>query len=135
MDTKSAADTVQSEVSKVMCILIPVVIIILILTTDSYFSPILFMIVIGTSIFLNMGSNVIFKHVSFLTYSIVAALQLAVSMDYSVFMLHEFESHKGEDLEKAMMETVKKCTYNYCRLFSTLFYGIYNRCGYGTCIR
>ena len=55
-----------------------------------------------------MGSNVIFKHVSFLTYSIVAALQLAVSMDYSVFMLHEFESHKGEDLEKAMMETVKK---------------------------
>ena len=108
VDTKSAADTVQSEVSKVMCILIPVVIIILILTTDSYFSPILFMIVIGTSIFLNMGSNVIFKHVSFLTYSIVAALQLAVSMDYSVFMLHEFESHKGEDLEKAMMETVKK---------------------------
>ena len=108
VDTKSAADTVQSEVSKVMCILIPVVIIILILTTDSYFSPILFMIVIGTSIFLNMGSNVIFKHVSFLTYSIVAALQLAVSMDYSVFMLHEFESHKGEDLEKAMIETVKK---------------------------
>jgi uncharacterized protein len=108
VDTKSAADTVQSEVSKVMCILIPVVIIILILTTDSYFSPILFMIVIGTSIFLNMGSNVIFKHVSFLTYSIVAALQLAVSMDYSVFMLHEFETHKGEDLEKAMMETVKK---------------------------
>lgn len=108
VDTKSAADTVQSEVSKVMCILIPVVIIILVLTTDSYFSPILFMIVIGTSIFLNMGSNVIFKHVSFLTYSIVAALQLAVSMDYSVFMLHEFESHKGEDLEKAMMETVKK---------------------------
>lgn len=108
VDTKSAADTVQSEVSKVMCILIPVVIIILILTTDSYFSPILFMIVIGTSIFLNMGSNVIFKHVSFLTYSIVAALQLAVSMDYSVFMLHEFETHKGEDLEKAMVETVKK---------------------------
>lgn len=108
VDTKSAADTVQSEVSKVMCILIPVVIIILVLTTDSYFSPILFMIVIGTSIFLNMGSNVIFKHVSFLTYSIVAALQLAVSMDYSVFMLHEFESYKGEDLEKAMMETVKK---------------------------
>lgn len=108
VDTKSAADTVQSEVSKVMCILIPVVIIILILTTDSYFSPILFMIVIGTSIFLNMGSNVIFKHVSFLTYSIVAALQLAVSMDYSVFMLHEFETHKGEDLERAMVETVKK---------------------------
>ena len=54
VDTKSAADTVQSEVSKVMCILIPVVIIILVLTTDSYFSPILFMIVIGTSIFLNM---------------------------------------------------------------------------------
>ena len=108
VDTKSAQDTVQSEVSKVMVILVPVVIIILILTTDSYISPLLFMAVIGTSIFLNMGTNVFLKHVSFLTYSIVAALQLAVSMDYSVFLLHEFETEDKSNLEEAMVRTLTK---------------------------
>ncbi len=108
VDTKSAQDTVQTEVSKVMVILVPVVIIILILTTDSYLSPLLFMAVIGTSIFLNMGTNVFLKHVSFLTYSIVAALQLAVSMDYSVFLLHEFESEDKSNLEEAMVRTLTK---------------------------
>lgn len=111
VDTKSAQDTVQTEVSKVMVILIPVVIIILILTTDSYVSPLIFMTVIGVSIFLNMGTNVLLKHVSFLTYSIVAALQLAVSMDYSVFLLHEFETEDKSDLKKAMVRTlIKSCT-------------------------
>lgn len=108
VDTKSAQDTVQTEVSKVMVILVPVVIIILLLTTDSYFSPLLFMAVIGTSIFLNMGTNVFLKHVSFLTYSIVAALQLAVSMDYSVFLLHEFESEDKTNSEEAMIRTLTK---------------------------
>ena len=108
VDTKSAQDTVQTEVSKVMVILVPVVIIILLLTTDSYFSPLLFMGVIGTSIFLNMGTNVFLKHVSFLTYSIVAALQLAVSMDYSVFLLHEFESEDKTNPEEAMVRTLTK---------------------------
>lgn len=111
VDTKSAQDTVQTEISKIMIILVPVVIVILILTTDSYLSPLLFMAVIGTSIFLNMGTNVIFKHVSFLTYSIVAALQLAVSMDYSVFMLHRFEAEDKTDIEEAMVRTIKaSCT-------------------------
>lgn len=109
VDTKSTQDTVKKEVSIIMVILVPVVICILLLTTTSWFSPILFMAVIGTSIFLNMGTNVIFKHVSFITYSITAALQLAVSMDYSVFMLHQFERERKniEDPEEAMVETIK----------------------------
>lgn len=108
VDTKSSQDTVESEVSKIMVILIPVVIIILILTTDSYISPLIFMAVIGSSIFLNMGTNVFLEHVSFLTYSIVAALQLAVSMDYSVFLLHEFETEDKTNLEEAMIKTINK---------------------------
>lgn len=108
VDTKSAQDKVKSEISRIMIILIPVVIIILILTTNSYLSPLLFMAVIGTSIFLNMGTNIIFEHVSFITYSIVAALQLAVSMDYSVFMLHEFETEDKSNLEEAMIKTITR---------------------------
>ena len=110
IETKSSRDSLKTEIIMIMAILIPVVIIILLLTTTSWFSPIIFMLVIGTSILLNMGSNIIFKHVSFVTFSIVAALQLAVSMDYSVFMLHKFEEEheKIEDPEEAMIETIKK---------------------------
>ena len=108
VDTKSAQDTVQKELGNIMIMVVPVVLIILILTTDSFVSPLLFLAVIGMSIFLNMGTNVIFKHVSFLTYSLVAALQLAVSMDYSVFMLHEFQAQDKSDLEEAMVKTISK---------------------------
>ena len=106
IDTKSAQDTVQKELGNIMVMVVPVVLIILLLTTDSYFSPLLFLAVIGMSILLNMGTNVIFKHVSFITYSLVAALQLAVSMDYSVFMLHQFEAQDKTDLEEAMIKTI-----------------------------
>lgn len=106
VDTKSSQDTISSQITNIMLILVPVVIIILILTTNSYLSSILFMVVIGTSILLNMGTNIIFNHVSFITYSIVAALQLAVSMDYSVFLLHQFESEDKTDILKAMTKAL-----------------------------
>lgn len=114
VDTKSSREKVQTEIKNIMLILIPVVIIILILTTNSYLSPLLFIVIIGTSILLNMGTNVIFEHVSFLTYSIVAALQLAVSMDYSVFVLHEFEDEDKENIEEAMVRTIKKSCLSIC---------------------
>lgn len=106
VDTKSSQDTLSSQITKIMVILVPVVILILMLTTNSYLSSILFMVVIGTSILLNMGTNIIFQHVSFITYSIVAALQLAVSMDYSVFLLHQFEEEEQSDIEKAMIKAL-----------------------------
>ena len=108
VETKSSQDTLTNQVTKIMIMVVPVVVIILILTTNSYYSPLLFLTVIGTSIILNMGSNIIFPHVSFITFSIVAALQLAVSMDYSVFLLHEFEADEQEDAEKSMITSIVK---------------------------
>lgn len=106
VDTKSSQDTLANQITKIMVILVPVVIIILMLTTNSYLSSLLFMAVIGTSILLNMGTNIMFKHVSFVTYSIVAALQLAVSMDYSVFLLHEFEAEDKTNIIEAMVKAL-----------------------------
>ena len=116
VNAKSTREAVSNEVTNLMMLLIPSVIIILILTTNSYFSPILFVVVIGTSILMNMGTNVFLESVSFSTYSIVAALQMAVSMDYSVFMLHqfEFEKEKNPDFEIAMIETLKHSGLSIC---------------------
>jgi len=108
VDTKSSQNTLASQIVKIMIILVPVVIIILMLTTTSYLSSLLFMAVIGTSILLNLGTNIMFSHVSFVTYSIVAALQLAVSMDYSVFLLHEFEAEDKTNIKEAMVKALSK---------------------------
>ena len=116
VDARSTRESITSEISNLMSFLIPCVIIILLLTTTSWFSPVLFLIVIGTSILMNMGTNVIFESVAFVTYSIVAALQLAVSMDYSVFMLHqfEFEREKIDDPEEALVQALKNSGLAIC---------------------
>ncbi|MBQ9266802.1 MAG: MMPL family transporter [Clostridia bacterium] len=109
LDTKSAQDSLSSEMVTIMLFLVPLAIVILLLTTDSWTSPLLFITVIATSIVYNFGTNVIFDSVSFLTFSISAALQFAVSMDYSVFMLHQFESEKKktDDVAVAMKNALK----------------------------
>ena len=109
IDNKSSRDHLNSEMITIMLFLVPLTIIILLSTTDSYFSSLIFVVVIGVSIILNMGSNIIFDSISFITFSISAALQFAVSMDYSVFMLHQFEYEKKKysDEEEAMKKAVK----------------------------
>lgn len=109
IDTKESQDSIQNEVTSIMGFLIPIAIVILLLTTTSWVAPILFITIIAVSILLNMGSNIIFEHVSFLTYSICAALQFAISMDYSVFMLHQFEAEKKKckATEVAMVKTIQ----------------------------
>ena len=109
VDNRSSRESLQSEMITIMMFLIPLTLIILLLTTDSYFSSFIFIAVIGVSIILNMGSNIIFESVSFVTFSISAALQFAVSMDYSVFMLHQFETEKKkyDTEEEAMKKAVK----------------------------
>ncbi len=109
VDNRASRNSLQSEMIRIMLFLIPLTLIILLLTTDSYFSSLIFIVVISVSILLNMGSNVIFESVSFVTFSISAALQFAVSMDYSVFMLHQFETEKKkyDTEEEAMKKAVK----------------------------
>lgn len=112
IDMKSAQDNIQKEMISIMGILIPLVAIILLVTTTSWISPILFIAVIMVSIILNMGTNVIFPSVSFITYSIAAALQFAVTMDYAVFMLHQFEEEKKNtnNVQEAMKRALVNAT-------------------------
>ena len=108
VNNKSTRDNIQSEMITIFAFLIPLTLIVLLSTTDSYFSSVVFVLVISVSILLNLGTNIIFESVSFITFSISAALQFAVSMDYSVFMLHQFETEKQKyDNETAMKKAIK----------------------------
>lgn len=87
---------VVSEVLKASAILVPIILFILIISTGSWLEPFLFIGSIGISVLINMGSNVIFGSVSFLTQSISPILQLAVSLDYAIFLLHSFSEYRKE---------------------------------------
>lgn len=102
----------SSEISKIMLIAVPIVLVVLFLTTTSWYEPILFMITIGIAIMLNRGTNLIFGEISFVTNAAGSILQLAVSMDYSIFLLHRFAENRnqGKDIQRAMIDAVKQST-------------------------
>ena len=108
-DVFSPVHTSQ-EIQKIMLIALPIVFIILLLTTTSWFEPVLFMITIGVAIMLNRGTNLIFGEISFVTNAAGSVLQLAVSMDYSIFLLHRFAENRqeGGNVQDAMMKAVKQ---------------------------
>lgn len=108
-DVLSPVHTSQ-EIQKIMLIALPIVFIILLLTTTSWFEPVLFMITIGVAIMLNRGTNLIFGEISFVTNAAGSVLQLAVSMDYSIFLLHRFAENRqyGGNVRDAMVKAVKQ---------------------------
>lgn len=110
VDTAAATATTSTEVGKIMALVIPLCFLILLLTTTSWFEPVLFMITIGAAILINMGTNLLFGEISFVTRAACSILQLAVSMDYSIFLLHRFSAYRSEgmDVHDAMVKAIQK---------------------------
>ena len=110
-DTYSPVHTTK-DIQKIILIVIPIVFIILLLTTNSWFEPVLFLFTIGVAIMLNRGTNLIFGEISFVTNAAGSVLQLAVSMDYSIFLLHRFAENRaeGKEVKQAMVDAVKQST-------------------------
>lgn len=110
VDTSSMQEAASSEVLGATLILVPIVIIILALSTSSWLEPLLFLAAIGVSILINMGTNIFTGDISFITNSVSPILQLAVSLDYAIFLLHSFEAFRkeGNDAEQAMRLAMRK---------------------------
>ncbi len=104
----NAQQNIPKEINKIIFYAVPIILIILILTTSSWFEPILFIFTIGISILINMGTNIIFDEISSITQAAAAVLQLAVSMDYAIFLLLRFavKRHSGKDVEYSMKEAM-----------------------------
>ncbi len=100
----------MGEISSIMLYVVPIVLLILLLSTGSWAEPVLFLAAIGAAILLNEGSNVILGEISYVTQACSAILQLAVSIDYAVFLLHRFsdEREKGLDATEAMRRALKQ---------------------------
>ena len=70
------------------------------LLTDSWLVPLVFLAGIGITILYNMGTNVFFGEISYITKALAAVLQLAVTMDYSIFLWHAYCARKRENPTK-----------------------------------
>ena len=94
VSTAVATTSTVSEISLITVIAVIFVVIVLLITTNSWIEPIVIMIGLGVSLMINAGSNIIFGEISFVTNAAGMVLQLAVSLDYSVFLLHRFDESR-----------------------------------------
>ncbi len=102
----STASTVK-EVRRIVVIAVIFLLIVLIITTNSWVEPFVVMAGLGVAILINAGSNLIFGEISFVTNAAGNILQLAVSLDYSVFLIHRFdECRQTMEPKKAMREAL-----------------------------
>lgn len=124
-NTASMQNLVVSEVVGAASILIPIIIIILLLTTTSWISPALFLLTIGVAVLINMGTNVVFGEISFVTQSVSPILQLAVSLDYAIFLLNSFGRHRQEvdSSETAMRLAIKESFSSIAASAATTLFG------------
>lgn len=106
-DTKDLAD---KEAPVYILIAVILSLIILALTMESFLTPVIFLTSIGIAIVYNMGTNIWFGDISYITKALSAVLQLGVTMDYSIFLLHRYEEEKliEKDNVSAMAIAIEK---------------------------
>jgi len=89
----------EGEIFRVMILIVPICIVILLVASKSWFEPVVLLLVLGVGILFNMGTNALLGNVSFITMTMAMALQLAMSMDYSLFLMHRFH----EEIESGLV--------------------------------
>ena len=85
--------------------------IVLAITMDSFLLPVLFLLSIGMAIIYNLGTNQLAGEISFITQALAAVLQLAVTMDYSIFLWHSYEENQERypgDKKRAMAHAISQ---------------------------
>lgn len=107
-------DLTMQEAPMYVVIAVILTSIILALTMDSFLIPLFFMLSVGMAIIYNMGMNFIQGEISFITEALAAVLQLAVTIDYSIFLWHSYkeekEKHPGDNKEAMAVAIGKTIT-------------------------
>src|SRR5699024_893448 len=125
LDVAISQKATGQETFNAAAILIPIVILILVLSTTSWIEPLFFLVAIGISILINLGTNLFIGEISFISQSVAPILQLAVSLDYAIFLLHRFDDYKKEieDPVEAMTLAIKSSFPAITASAATTFFG------------
>lgn len=108
VSTAAATEQTVKEIPKITVLAVIITLLVLSLTTTSWAEPLVVLAELGLAVIINTGSNLIFGEISFVTNAAGCILQLAVSLDYSVFLLHRYQEihEKVSDPQKAMVEAL-----------------------------
>lgn len=108
VEKKALQDSITSEMVYILAISLLLVVAILLITSESWLEPFVLLAASGVAVLLNRGSNLIFGEISYITNSIAAILQLALSIDYSIVLLHTYrrEKQNTENIKDAMKKAV-----------------------------
>ena len=96
----------QAEVYKIILIILPICFVILLFASKSWLEPLIVLFVLGVGVIVNLGTNALLPNISFITLTIASALQLAISLDYSLFFIHRYYELRDEGYE--VLEAVNK---------------------------
>lgn len=112
VSTAAATTGTVAEINLITVIAIVFVFVVLVITTTSWIEPVLVMLGLGIAVMINSGSNLIFGEISFVTNAAGTILQIAVSLDYSVFLIHRFEEclKENPNPKEAMVDALCKST-------------------------
>ncbi|WIV13267.1 MMPL family transporter [Proteiniborus sp. MB09-C3] len=107
---KDTVDLADKQMPIYVLLAVALATIVLMLTLESTIVPFIILISIGYAILYNFGTNLIFGEISYITQSLAAVLQLGVTMDYSIFLLHRYEEEckSIEDKNQAMAKAIAK---------------------------
>lgn len=107
-DTKELA---EKETPLYVLIAVALSALVLAITMELIFVPVLFLLSIGIAIVYNLGTNVFFGEISYITKALAAVLQLGVTMDYSIFLMHSYQEQQvryNGDKERAMAHAISQ---------------------------
>ena len=107
-DTKELA---EKETPLYVLIAVALSALVLAITMESIFVPVLFLLSIGIAIVYNLGTNVFLGEISYITKALAAVLQLGVTMDYSIFLMHSYQEQQvryNGDKERAMAHAISQ---------------------------
>ena len=103
-------ELVDNEIVLYVTVAVALLMVILFLSLESTVVPLLFIASIGVAVLYNMGTNYFLGEISFITKALAAVLQLAVTTDFSIFLLHRYEEEKTHqpDHEQAMATAIQQ---------------------------
>ena len=110
MEKRLLREAIVSEIFLILVISVCLVAVLMLITAASWIEPLVLLLSSGIAVLLNMGSNAIFGEISYITNAIASILQLALSIDYSIVLLHAYRHHKedAESRESAMLMAIKE---------------------------
>ena len=118
------AETEQS-IFKIGVVIVILILVMLIFTSKTYFEILLMLIVFAVAVAINMGTNVLFDGISYIANLVSLVLQLALSLDYMVVLLHRYmEERQSYDAKEATARALSKGIVEICSSALTTIAGL-----------